>query len=34
MCVNAIYFFVIHETFVHTIFELLAKKTFPSFHGS
>jgi hypothetical protein len=27
MCINVIYFFVMHETFVHTIFEPLAKKT-------
>jgi hypothetical protein len=27
MYINVIYFFVMHETFVHTIFEPLAKKT-------
>jgi hypothetical protein len=27
MCINIIYFFVMHESFVHTVFELLAKKT-------
>jgi hypothetical protein len=27
MYINVIYFFVMHETFVRTVFELLAKKT-------
>jgi hypothetical protein len=31
MYINVIYFFVMHETFVHTIFELLAKKHLPFF---
>jgi hypothetical protein len=31
MCVNVIYFFVMHETFVHTVFESLAKKHLPFF---
>jgi hypothetical protein len=34
MYVNVMYFFVMHETFVHTVFEPLAKNTFPSFHAS
>jgi hypothetical protein len=34
MYINVIYFFVMHETFVRTVFELLAKNTFPSFHVS
>ena len=29
MCVNVIYFFVMHETFVHTVYEPLAKKHLP-----
>jgi hypothetical protein len=28
MYINVIYFFVMHETFVRTVFELLAKNTF------
>ena len=31
MCVNVIYFFVMHETIVHTVFEPLAKKHLPFF---
>jgi hypothetical protein len=31
MCINVIYFFVMHETFVCTVFELLAKKHLPFF---
>jgi hypothetical protein len=31
MYVNVMYFFVMHETFVHTVFELLAKKHLPFF---
>src|SRR5688572_19575761 len=31
MYINVIYFFVMHETFVHTIFEPLAKKHLPFF---
>jgi hypothetical protein len=31
MCVNVKYFFVMHETFVHTVFEPLAKKHLPFF---
>jgi hypothetical protein len=31
MYVNVMYFFVMHETFVHTIFEPLAKKHLPFF---
>jgi hypothetical protein len=27
VCIDVIYFFVIHETSVHTVFEPLAKKT-------
>jgi hypothetical protein len=31
MCINVIYFFVMHETFVYTVFEPLAKKHLPFF---
>jgi hypothetical protein len=31
MCINVIYFFVMHEIFVCTAFELLAKKHLPFF---
>jgi hypothetical protein len=31
MYVNVMYFFMMHETFVRTIFELLAKKHLPFF---
>jgi hypothetical protein len=31
MYINVIYFFVMHETFVRPVFELLAKNTFPPF---
>jgi hypothetical protein len=31
MYINVIYFFVMHETFVHTVFESLAKKHLPFF---
>jgi hypothetical protein len=31
MYVNVMYFFVMHETFVHTVFEPLAKKHLPFF---
>jgi hypothetical protein len=31
MYVNVMYFFVMHENFVHTVFELLAKKHLPFF---
>jgi hypothetical protein len=31
MYINVIYFFVMHEIFVRTVFELLAKKHFPFF---
>jgi hypothetical protein len=31
MYINVIYFFVMHEIFVQTIFELLAKKHLPFF---
>jgi hypothetical protein len=31
MYINVIYFFVMRETFVHTVFELLAKKHLPFF---
>jgi hypothetical protein len=31
MCINVIYFFVMRETFVHTVFEPLAKKHLPFF---
>jgi hypothetical protein len=35
MYINIIYFFVMHEIFVRTVFEPLAKKnTFPSFNAS
>ena len=34
MYINVIYFFVMHETFIRTVFEMLAKNTFPSFHAS
>jgi hypothetical protein len=34
MYINVIYLFVMHETFICTVFEPLAKKTFPSFHAS
>jgi hypothetical protein len=32
MYINVIYFFAMHEIYVHTIFEPSAKNTFPSFH--
>jgi hypothetical protein len=31
MYIDVIYFFVMHETFVHTVFESLAKKHLPFF---
>jgi hypothetical protein len=31
MCVNVIYFFVMHETFVHTVFESSGEKHLPFF---
>jgi hypothetical protein len=31
MYINVIYFFVMHEIFVHTVFELLTKKHLPFF---
>jgi hypothetical protein len=31
MYINVIYFFVMHETFVHIVFEPLAKKHLPLF---
>jgi hypothetical protein len=34
MCINVIYLFVMHETFVHTVFSRWRKNTFPSFHAS
>jgi hypothetical protein len=34
MYINLIYLFAMHETFVRTVFEPLAKNTFPSFHVS
>jgi hypothetical protein len=34
MYINVIYFFVMHETFVRTVFEPLAKKHLPFFHAS
>jgi hypothetical protein len=32
--IDVIYFFVMHETSVHTVFELLEKNIFLSFHAS
>jgi hypothetical protein len=34
MYIDVIYFFVKRETFVHIVFEPVAKNTFPSFHAS
>jgi hypothetical protein len=34
MYINVIYFFVMRETFVHTVLSHWRKNTFPSFHAS
>jgi hypothetical protein len=34
MYIDVTYFFMKRGTFVHTVFELAAKNTFPSFHAS
>jgi hypothetical protein len=34
MSIIIIYFFIMHETYIQTVFSLRRKNTFPSFHAS